>query len=147
MTAALRVLARLNRVLESADSGLTVPQYRMLTALSEGGERSARLAERLAIRKPTVTALADGLVAAGYARAAGEAGDRRIVRLHITDAGRAALAQAEQAYAARLAPLLAEVPDERAVRRRAAGDRRARWTPGSRPHALRDGRRRDRRAW
>jgi DNA-binding MarR family transcriptional regulator len=112
VTAALRVLARLNRVLESADSGLTVPQYRALTALSEGGERSARLAERLAIRKPTVTALADGLVSAGFAQRQAEVGDRRIVLLHITDAGRAALAQAEQAYAARLAPLLAEVPDE-----------------------------------
>ena len=112
VTAALRVLARLNRVLESADSGLTVPQYRMLTALHEGGERSARLAERLAIRKPTVTALADGLIAAGYAERQSEAGDRRIVRLHITEAGRVAVAGAERAYAARLVPLLAEVADE-----------------------------------
>ena len=128
---ALRVLARLHRVLESTDSGLTLPQYRMLTALSEGGERSARLAERLTIRKPTVTALADGLVAAGYAQREGEPGDRRIVRLHITDAGRAALAKAEEAYATRLEAVLDDVPDQeqflaamRAVG--AALDRRAR---------------------
>jgi DNA-binding MarR family transcriptional regulator len=108
---ALRVLARLNRVLESADSGITVPQYRMLTALSDGGERSARLAERLAIRKPTMTALADGLVAAGYAAREGEDGDRRIVRLSITEAGRRALDRADTAYLAKLKPLLAEVPD------------------------------------
>src|SRR5215470_8346852 len=111
MTAALRVLARLHRVLESTDSGLTVPQYRMLTALSEGGERSARLAERLTIRKPTVTALADGLVAAGYAERTSEPGDRRIVRLHITDAGRSALDRAERAYGERLSAVLDEVPD------------------------------------
>jgi DNA-binding MarR family transcriptional regulator len=109
--AALRVLARLHRILEATDSGLTLPQYRMLTALSEGGERSARLAERLTIRKPTVTALADGLVAAGYAQRHSEPGDRRIVRLHITDAGRAALAKAEEAYATRLEAVLDDVPD------------------------------------
>jgi DNA-binding MarR family transcriptional regulator len=111
ITSSVRVLARLQRVLESTDSGLTVPQYRMLLALSEGGERSARLAERLTIRKPTVTALADGLVAAGYAERHAEPGDRRIVRLHITDEGRRALEQAEHAYAARLGPLLGEVPE------------------------------------
>jgi len=111
MTAALRALARLHRVLEATDSGLTLPQYRMLTALSEGGERSARLAERLTIRKPTVTALADGLIAAGYAERSSEPGDRRIVRLHITDDGRTALERAEQAYGERLAAVLDEVPD------------------------------------
>lgn len=105
------MLARLSRVLESADAGLTVPQYRMLSALSEGGQRSARLAERLAVRKPTVTALADGLIAAGYVARESEEGDRRIVRLSLTGAGQDALERAEAAYLARLEPLLAEVPD------------------------------------
>jgi DNA-binding MarR family transcriptional regulator len=108
---AVRVLARLSRVLESADAGLTVPQYRMLSALSEGGQRSARLAERLAVRKPTVTALADGLIAAGYVARESEEGDRRIVRLSLTEAGQDALERADAAYLARLEPLLAEVPD------------------------------------
>jgi DNA-binding MarR family transcriptional regulator len=107
---AVRVLARVQRLLESADAGLTIPQYRMLTALSEGGQRSARLAERLAVRKPTVTALADGLIAAGYAVREGEPGDRRIVRLCLTEAGAAALRRAEQGYLDRLGPLLADVP-------------------------------------
>jgi DNA-binding MarR family transcriptional regulator len=102
---ATRTLARLSRVLEATDSGMTLPQYRMLATLSEGGFRSARLAERLAIRKPTATALADGLVAAGYAERESEDGDRRIVRLCITDAGRGALARADDAYRDRLRPL------------------------------------------
>ena len=108
---AIRVLARISRLLESSDSGLTLPQYRMLTALSAGGQRSARLAERLAIRKPTATALADGLVAAGYAERESEPGDRRIVRLRMTPAGQAALARADQAYAGCLGPLLRKAPD------------------------------------
>ena len=91
-SAAVRVLARLHRLLESVDSGLTLPQYRVLAALAQGGVRSAHLAERLAVRRPTLTAIADGLVAAGYAERESEAGDRRVVRLIATDAGRAILA-------------------------------------------------------
>jgi DNA-binding MarR family transcriptional regulator len=108
---ALRVLARLSRILESADSGVTVPQYRMLCALSEGGERSARLARRLAIRKPTATALADGLVAAGYATRAGDAEDRRVVMLELTPSGVEAMERADAAYAVALAPLLGKLKD------------------------------------
>jgi DNA-binding MarR family transcriptional regulator len=108
---AIRVVARLHRLFESADAGLTIPQYRMLALLDAGGERSARLAEKLSVRKPTLTALADGLIAAGYAVREGEPGDRRIVRLTLTDAGRAALTRAEAAYLARLRPLLAELPE------------------------------------
>jgi DNA-binding MarR family transcriptional regulator len=79
--------------------------------LSEGGERSARVAQKLAVRKPTLTALADGLIAAGYAERESEPGDRRIVRLALTDAGRAALARADEAYLSRLAPVLADLAD------------------------------------
>ena len=108
----VRTLARLSRFLEAAGAGVTLPQYRMLATLNEGGVRSARLAERLAIRKPTATALADGLVAAGYAERESEDGDRRIVRLRITDGGREALAKAATVYRERLRPLLDELPDE-----------------------------------
>jgi DNA-binding MarR family transcriptional regulator len=111
LRAAIWTLARLSRVLEAADAGVTVPQFRMLATLNEGGQRSARLAERLAIRKPTATALADGLVAAGYAERESEDGDRRIVRLCITDAGRAALERAESAYTEKLEPLLDDLDD------------------------------------
>jgi DNA-binding MarR family transcriptional regulator len=114
---AIRVLAHLHRILESADAGLTIPQYRLLAVLSEGGERSARVAQKLAVRKPTLTALADGLIAAGYAERESEPGDRRIVRLVLTDAGRAALTRADEAYLARLTPLLDGLSDpDRLVR-------------------------------
>jgi DNA-binding MarR family transcriptional regulator len=108
---AVRVLARLHRLLESVDAGLTLPQYRVLAAVAQGGVRSARLAERLAVRRPTLTAIADGLVAAGYACRESEAGDRRVVRLYATDAGRAMLSAADAAYLARLDPLLGEIPN------------------------------------
>src|ERR1700685_2132588 len=68
---------RLFRALERVDTALTAQQYRILRLAGAGGERSARLAERLAVAKPTLTATADGLVAAGYAQREAEPSDRR----------------------------------------------------------------------
>ena len=97
---------RLFRAVERVDAGLTPQQYRILKMAGAGGERSARLAERLAVAKPTLTATADGLVAAGYVRRDAEPGDRRVVRLCLTQAGHAALARADAAYAGWLDRLL-----------------------------------------
>lgn len=92
------ILLRLIRALERLDTELTPQQYRILKLAGAGGERSAKLAERLAVAKPTLTAIADGLVAAGYARRDAEAGDRRVVRLCLTAAGHEALGRADAAY-------------------------------------------------
>jgi DNA-binding MarR family transcriptional regulator len=103
------VLTRLYRLLESARTELTVPQYRVLAAIADGGGRSARLAERLAMRAPTLTAIADALVNAGYVTRESEPGDRRVVKLSATEAGRAALGRADLCFVDRLAPVLAEI--------------------------------------
>jgi DNA-binding MarR family transcriptional regulator len=91
-------IMRMARALERVDAGLSAQQYRILKLAGAGGERSARLAERLAVAKPTLTAIADSLVAAGLARREAEPGDRRVVRLHLTDAGTAAVERADAAY-------------------------------------------------
>lgn len=106
VTQAILVILRLNRGLDGVDAGLTPAQYRIMKLAGAGGERSTRLAQRLAVAKPTLTALADGLVAAGYAARTPEPGDRRVVRLTLTEAGRVALDRADQAYAAWLTSLL-----------------------------------------
>ena len=95
---ALLTVLRITRVLERIDAGISPQQYRMLKLIGLGGERSARLAEKLAVAKPTLTATADSLVAAGLACREAEPGDRRVVRLHLTQAGRAAVARADAAY-------------------------------------------------
>jgi DNA-binding MarR family transcriptional regulator len=99
VSAVLTVL-RISRVLERVESGVSPQQYRMLKLIGVGGERSARLAERLAVAKPTLTSTADSLVAAGLAYREAEPGDRRVVRLRLTDAGRAAIERADEAYRA-----------------------------------------------
>jgi DNA-binding MarR family transcriptional regulator len=113
--AAVLTVMRLFRALERVDTGLTPQQYRILKLAGAGGERSARLAERLAVAKPTLTATADGVVAAGYAEREAEAGDRRVVRLCLTAAGRAALERADAVYADWLGPLLGATGDPAGV--------------------------------
>ncbi len=102
------IVLRLFRALERVDTDLTPQQYRILKLAGAGGERSAKLAERLAVAKPTLTATADGLVAAGYARRDAEPGDRRVVRLCLTESGRDAVDRADAAYGQWLDQLLAE---------------------------------------
>ncbi len=108
-------ILRLFRGLECVDTGLTPSQYRIMKLAGAGGERSTRLAQRLAVAKPTLTATADGLVAAGYASRAAEPGDRRVVRLSLTPAGRAALDRADAAYSDWLGQLLDATGDRGTV--------------------------------
>ena len=102
------ILLRLFRALERVDTDLTPQQYRILKLAGAGGERSAKLAERLAVAKPTLTAIADGLVGAGYARRETEPGDRRVVRLCLTESGHAAVQRADAAYGRWLDQVLAQ---------------------------------------
>ncbi len=92
--------------MERVDAALTPQQYRMLKLIGAGGERSARLAERLAVAKPTLTSTADGLVAAGLVSREPETSDRRVVRLWLTEAGQRAVDLSDEVYAQWLGELL-----------------------------------------
>jgi DNA-binding MarR family transcriptional regulator len=105
---AVQVLVRLRRSLERVETGLSLPQYQLLSMVRGGGERSARLADKLAVRKPTLTAAADALVAAGFLEREADPGDRRVVRVRITEAGLAAVRSAEEQLAVALAPLFGD---------------------------------------
>ena len=111
----MRVLVRLSRMLERTDTGLSLAQFRILELVSRGTERSTHIAGKLATSKPAVTVVVDGLVGAGLLIRSSHAGDRRVIRLALTDAGRDALARAEAAYHDRLVPLLDEISDPDAL--------------------------------
>jgi len=85
-----------------ADVDLSLPQYRVLGLLDERSAFSSDLAERLAVRPPTVTAVVDGLVARGLVGRHPVAGDRRRVDHQLTDEGLALLGAADAAVEARL---------------------------------------------
>lgn len=112
---AIRALALAARKLERATGELTLAQYRVLALVSRGDERASLVAERLAVAKPTITAVVDGLVDRGLLVREAVAGDRRSLRLVVTDSGRTALAECEEAMAAAIDDVLADARDRGAV--------------------------------
>lgn len=109
---AVRTAARLARQVEVAlqSVDVTLPQYRLLTLLTEGDQVANHIADLLFVSPPSVTALVDGLVERGLVQRHPDPVDRRRVSHAITDAGLAALADGDVAIAERLGRLVARVP-------------------------------------
>jgi DNA-binding MarR family transcriptional regulator len=107
---AVRAVARLSRVLERACPELSLPHYRVLAAVADGDERASRVAARLALGKPTVSASVEALCRRGLLTREDVAHDQRAVTLRLTPAGAAALREAEQAMTARLRAVLERTP-------------------------------------
>lgn len=107
-SAAIRLLARLSRVAETAfqQTGISLPQYRLLVELERCPQRAGEIAAKLGVTRPTITSLVDGLERDGLLRRVRVEHDRRGIQLETTEAGREALARAEALLARRLAPLL-----------------------------------------
>jgi long-chain acyl-CoA synthetase len=88
-----------------ATADLSAPQYRVLGLLDESSAVSSDLAERLAVRPPSVTAIVDGLVARGLVERRHVVSDRRLVDHVLTEPGRLALDTADAAVAGRLSEI------------------------------------------
>src|SRR6201986_4713191 len=104
---AVRALARLARALERSSGDLNLAHYRVLAAIADGDERASRVADRLALGKPTVSAAVESLTKRGLLSRVGAAADRRAATLTLTAAGEAALAEVERGMLARLDDLCA----------------------------------------
>jgi DNA-binding MarR family transcriptional regulator len=107
---AVRVLARLSRLLERGAGDLSLAHYRVLAAVADGHERASRVASRLALGKPTISASVDALCRRGLLTR-DVADDQRAATLRITTAGRQVLADVDAALVAKLQVVLAEVAD------------------------------------
>jgi DNA-binding MarR family transcriptional regulator len=105
--AAVRAVARLARVLERASGDLSMAHYRVLAAVADGDERASRVAARLALGKPTISASVDALCRRGLLTREDVVHDQRATTLRLTDAGATALHAAETAMTQRLAQVLA----------------------------------------
>ena len=113
----VRTLTRLARMLERGAGDLSLPQFRVLALVDEGGERASQLADRLAVAKPTITAVVDGLVDRGFLKRTADCDDRRATKITLTAAGKRALSDAEHAMHARLHDVLAHADDPAAIER------------------------------
>jgi long-chain acyl-CoA synthetase len=114
---AARALALAARSLERATAArdLTHAQYRVLALVAAGDERSSLLAERLAVAKPTITAVVDGLVERGLIVRSTVDGDRRSIRLGLTKQGTVALRGVEKEMSDALERVLVHASDRDAV--------------------------------
>ncbi len=85
-----------------ASVDLSLSQYRILGMLDESSAVSSHLAERLAVRPPTITAVVDGLVSRGLVARRTVEGDRRQVDHILTAEGHRVLDAADRAVHERL---------------------------------------------
>ena len=102
------------RALERSSGDLNLAHYRVLSAVADGDERASRVAQRLALGKPTISAAVESLTKRGLLAREDATDDRRAVRLLLTPAGEAALAEVESSMVTRIDELLdrSEDPDE-----------------------------------
>jgi long-chain acyl-CoA synthetase len=107
-----RVAAWLSKRVEMAlgTVDLTLPQFRVLGILAEGSSAASGLADRLAVRRPSITALVDGLVARGLVDRRQEEDDRRRVALRLTKEGERILDEADRAVDEYIASLAGYLP-------------------------------------
>lgn len=108
---AVRALARASRVLERASGELSLAHYRVLSAVASGAGRASRVADRLALGKPTVSAAVDVLVQRGFLSRSEVDGDQRVAALQLTDEGNALLSRVEADMIRRIEDLCARAPD------------------------------------
>jgi DNA-binding MarR family transcriptional regulator len=108
-----RTLARLAKQVELALTPfeLTLPQYRLLALLADGAAMSSALAERLAVKPPTVTSVVDGLVVRGLVERHPDPNDRRRLPLALSDEGMAIVRAANTAVGQRLFDLLGGIDE------------------------------------
>lgn len=93
---------------------VTLPQYRALVVLAGRGPQSlAELATSLNVNPSTATRMSDRLVAKGLLRRRTASRDRRQVRLALTEAGRAVVAEVTALRRREIARIVDAVPADR----------------------------------
>ena len=99
---AVRAIARASRLLERSSAELSLAHYRILSAIAAGDERASRIASRLAVGKPTISAAVELLSQRGLLTRSRFDDDQRVATLALTEEGARLLARVEGAMIARL---------------------------------------------
>jgi DNA-binding MarR family transcriptional regulator len=108
---AVRGLSRLARVVERETEEMSVADYRVLSTIVSGEGRASRLAARLALGKPTISASVESLVRRGLLVRASVPGDNRATALSLSPEGTELLGRVEGRMARQLELLSERTPD------------------------------------
>ncbi|MGV9642355.1 MarR family winged helix-turn-helix transcriptional regulator [Streptomyces sp. NPDC003514] len=114
----LRLTRRVHRIqkrhLQECGVGITPAQSRLLRTLAhyDAPPRMADLAERLEVVPRAVTTLVDALEANGKVRRVPDPTNRRVIRIELTDDGRAALRELHRARRSAAEEILAPLTEE-----------------------------------
>jgi long-chain acyl-CoA synthetase len=116
------VITRLAKLVEvtASDFDLSLAQYRMLGFLGEGTAASSSLAESMAVTRPSISSLVDGLVARGLVQRGEDPTDRRRQLINLTADGERVAATVDAAVSEHLGLVVAELDDRDAAAARAA---------------------------
>jgi DNA-binding MarR family transcriptional regulator len=111
LSASRAMVALAARSLADLAADVTLPQFRALVVLAaQGPQRAADVAAELRVNPSTGTRMCDRLVRKGLIRRTRIAGDRRVVRLTLTPAGRALVAEVTRRRREDLARIVAAIP-------------------------------------
>jgi DNA-binding MarR family transcriptional regulator len=99
------------RSLADFDADVTLPQFRTLMVLAtHGPQRAVDVSTELGVNPSTGTRMCDRLVRKGLIRRTRSTGDRRVVRLALTPAGRTLVAEVTSRRREELSGLVAAIP-------------------------------------
>jgi DNA-binding MarR family transcriptional regulator len=99
------------RSLAGAQTDVTLPQYRALVVLAaRGPQRAADVATELGVNPSTGTRMCDRLVRKGLIRRTRSSGDRRVVRVTLTPAGRVLVDEVTRRRRDELARIVSAIP-------------------------------------
>ena len=109
-----RIAAWLSKRVEMALAlmDLTLPQYRVMGILAEGSAAASGLADRLAVRPPSITAIIDGLVARGLVDRKQEDSDRRKISVRLTAEGKRVYEAADRSVNEHMSAIAACLPSK-----------------------------------
>ena len=111
LTASRVLVAVAARSLSEHEAEVSLPQFRALVILaSRGPQRPVDLAEALGIDPSTATRLCDRLATRRLISRRRQAGDRRVVRLDLSDRGRRLVDSVTEARRGEIRRILAAVP-------------------------------------
>jgi DNA-binding MarR family transcriptional regulator len=96
------------------NQGLTIAQLRLMSMLLfDESMTVGELADSLDVKMPTITGMTDRLVRLGMIERRDDEADRRVVRIGLTDAGRQAMREIEDAGREFLAPVFERLGAEK----------------------------------